>query len=166
MPRFVDLPVDFCCPHRHGCPYLEGLSTGWVFRRYQEVSGTECQYEYQLEQLRQELDEERRQRQHLEHEKQQIQAQLQALHRRQFKRRRKPPAGGSEGPPPERKKRGAPVGHPGWRRRRPKQIDFRFDMPAPQCCPECQSTDLEPVAELREHLQEDIVLEPRVVVTN
>src|ERR1035438_6957160 len=56
MPRFTDLPDDFCCPYRNGCPYLEGLSTGWVFHRYQEVAGTECQYEYQLKELQQELD--------------------------------------------------------------------------------------------------------------
>ena len=31
MPRFADLPDDFSCPHRHGCPYLEGLSTQWVW---------------------------------------------------------------------------------------------------------------------------------------
>lgn len=166
MPRFVDLPVDFRCPYRDGCPYLEGLSTGWVFSRYQEVSGTECQYEYQLEQLRQELDEECRQRQHLEQENLQLQAQLQALHRRQFKGRSKPAVPDPECPPPKAKKSGAPAGHPAWTRPRPKQIDFRFDVPAPQCCPECQSTQLEPVAETREHVQEDIVLEPRVVVTN
>ena len=49
MPEFKDLPDDFRCPYRDGCPYLEGLSTGWVFHRYQEVAGTECHYEYQLE---------------------------------------------------------------------------------------------------------------------
>ena len=46
MPEFKDLPAGFCCPYRDGCPYLEGLSTGWVFRRYQDVAGTECRYEY------------------------------------------------------------------------------------------------------------------------
>ena len=45
MPEFKDLPGDFCCPHRDGCPYLEGLPTRWVFHRYQEVVGTECHYE-------------------------------------------------------------------------------------------------------------------------
>ncbi len=119
MPEFKDLPDDFRCPYRDGCPYLEGLSTGWVFRRYQEVAETECQ----------------------------------------------PAADSPEGPPLERKKRGAPVGHPPWVRPKPKQIDFCFEVPAPQCCRECRSTHLQPVPEVREHIQEDIVLEPRVVTT-
>ncbi|MCX6901905.1 MAG: hypothetical protein NTW03_00175, partial [Verrucomicrobia bacterium] len=63
MPRFTDLPGEFRCPYRDGCPYLEGLPTAWVWRRYQEVNVTECQYEYQLEQLHLQLQEERRQRQ-------------------------------------------------------------------------------------------------------
>src|SRR6266705_2183200 len=90
MPQFKDLPDDFCCPYRDGCPYLEGLPTGWVFDRYQEVVGTECHYEYQLQELSRQLDEERAQRKQLELENQQLQAQLQALHRRQFKGRKVP----------------------------------------------------------------------------
>lgn len=166
MARFSDLPHDFCCPHRHACPYLEGLSTGWVFSRYQQVAGTECQYEYQLEQLRQELDEERSEHRQAQQRNQQLQAALQALHRRQFKGRSKPGSASQELPGAQPRKRGAPAGHPGWSRPRPRQIDFQFDVPAPQCCPECQSTDLEPLPEVREHVQEDIVLEPRVVVTS
>ena len=58
MPEFKDLPADFCCPHRNSCPYLEGLSISWVFQRYQKMGGTERQYEYQLEELYRQLDEE------------------------------------------------------------------------------------------------------------
>src|SRR5271157_1307012 len=120
MPEFKDLPDDFCCPYRKGCPYLEGLSPGWVLHRYQEVAGTECHYEYQLAQLYRELDEERRQRQRTELENQQLQAQLHALHRRQFKGRKAPAAPTPDGPPAPSKKRGAPVGHPPWQRPKPK----------------------------------------------
>ena len=165
MPQFADLPADFCCPYRHGCPYLEGLSTEWVFSQYQKDIGDACQYEYQLEQLRQELDQERRQHKETLRGNQQLQAQLQALHRRQFKGRSKPAPADPPLAPAQPKKRGAPPGHPGWVRPKPKQIDFRFEVPAPQSCPECHSRDLEPVPELREHVQEDIVLEPRVVAT-
>lgn len=165
MPRFADLPADFCCPYRDGCPYLEGLSARWVFGQYQKDVGDECQYEYQLGELRQELDQERRQHRQTQRRNEQLQAQLQALHRRQFKGRRKPAAGSSEVLPLERKKRGAPVGHPPWVRPKPRQIDFCFEVPAPQCCPECRSTHLQPIPEVREHVQEDIVLEPRVVTT-
>jgi hypothetical protein len=165
MPEFKDLPDDFCCPYRDGCPYLEGLSTGWVFRRYQEVAGTECHYEYQLEELHQQLNQERRQRQQAELEREQLQAQLHALHRRQFKGRRTTSAPAAEGASAQRKKRGPPFGHPPWQRARPTRIDQVIATLAPTTCPDCGSTPLQPVAEVHEHLQEDIVLQPRTVVT-
>lgn len=165
MPEFKDLPAGFSCPYRDGCPYLEGLPTSWVFGRYQRVIGTECHYEYQLQELHRLLDEERRKRKQLELETQQLQAQLHALHRRQFKGRSKPATPTPECPSVQRKKRGAPVGHPPWVRPKPKRIDRCVSVAAPQCCPECQSADLQPVEQVRAHVQEDIVLEPRVVTT-
>src|SRR4051812_35916699 len=165
MPEFKDLPDGFCCPYRDGCPHLEGLSTAWVFRRYQEVSGTECHYEYQLEQLHQELNQERRERKQAELQTQQLQAQLHALHLRQFKGRRAAPALSPECPSAQRKKRGAPVGHPPWQRAQPTRIDQIVSIPAPATCPDCDHPKLQPVAQRHEHVQEDIVLEPRTVVT-
>ena len=88
MPRLTDLPDDFRCPYRDGCPYLEGLSAGWAWQRYQGVDGTECHYEHQLEELHQELRQERRHSKAVELETQQLRAQLHALHRCQFKGRR------------------------------------------------------------------------------
>ena len=87
------------------------------------------------------------------------------MHRHQFKGRRKPATPPPECPSVQRKKRGAPAGHPPWVRPKPKRIDRCVEVPAPQSCPDCQSTDLEPVPERREHVQEDIVLEPRVITT-
>jgi len=165
MPRFPDLPEDFCCPYRHGCPYLEGLSTRWVWDRYQEVAGTECQYEYQLQALHQELDQEQQQCQALELENQQLRAQLQSLHRRQFKGRKAPARPLPAGACPGRKKRGAPLGHPPWQRPQPKRVDQVVAVAAPQSCPQCQGTDLQPLPERHEHVQEDIVLEPHTRVT-
>jgi transposase len=164
MPEFKDLPDDFRCPYRDGCPYLEGLPTGWVFHRYQEVAGTECHYEYQLEELYKELDAERRQRKEAELQKQQLQAQLQALHRRQFKGR-KAPSTPPACPSTQRKKRGAPVGHPPWQRAKPTHIDQVVATPAPRTCPDCHNPKLQPLEQLHEHVQEDIVLQPRTVVT-
>ncbi len=165
MPEFKDLPDDFRCPYRHGCPYLEGLSTSWVFHRYQETGGIECQYEYQLEELHKELLAEHQRCQQLELENQQLQAQLQALHRRQFKGRRRPLPPPPENPATPPKKRGAPVGHPPWQRVKPKHIDQVVLVPAPDVCPDCHQPNLQVLAAVHEHLQEDIVLEPRTVVT-
>jgi len=167
MARFTDLDSEFCCPHRHGCPYLEGLSTSWVWKRYQSVCGTECHYEHIIEELHKELDQERslglEQAREIEH----LKAQLVALHRRQFKGRTAPvPADPSAASPgSQKKKRGAPKGHPPWGRAKPKRIDRVVPVLAPQRCPHCQCAHLAPVPKTREHIQEDIVLEPRVVTT-
>jgi transposase len=165
MPRFSELEDEFVCPYRNGCPYLEGLPAKWVWDRYQESDGLECQYEYQLKQLNQQLDEERRQRQQVELDNQQLQAQLHALHRRQFKGRKGPATPTPECSSTQRKKRGAPVGHPPWQRPKPKHMDQVVSVPAPKSCPVCHGADLQPVKELHEHVQEDIVLEPRTLTT-
>ena len=165
MPEFKDLPDDFSCPYRDGCPYLEGLSTGWVFYQYQHTEPTECHYEHQLEEINQQWRQEQRRCQELQAENQQLRAQLQALHRRQFKGRRTSAQSSTNCPSLRRKKRGAPVGHPPWQRRRPEHIDQVVEVPAPRSCPDCHSKNLKPLPEIHEHLQEDIVLQPRTVVT-
>jgi len=164
MPEFKDLPDDFRCPYRDGCPYLEGLSTGWVWEEYQRSGFLVSDYEHQLEQLNGLLDEQRRQLKQLELQNQQLQAQLQAVHRRQFKGRKAPPSP-PDCPSTQRKKRGAPLGHPPWQRAKPKRIDQVVVVPAPRRCPDCQNAELQPVEQVHEHVQEDIVLEPRTRAT-
>jgi hypothetical protein len=66
MPQFKDLPDDFRCPYHRGCPYLQGLSTDWVFGEYQRSGFLEGDYERQLEAVQRELDQERQQRDELE----------------------------------------------------------------------------------------------------
>jgi transposase len=109
----------------------------------------------------------------LERENAELKVKLQALHRRQFKPKRKKDAetGGkdvendSSSNEEEKKKRGAPRGHPGWARPKPDHIDRTVHVPAPTICPHCQSEDLTPMKESTEHLQEDIVIQPRTRVT-
>ena len=166
MPRFSELDEEFVCPYRHGCPYLEGLPAKWVWDRYAQSRGLESQYEYQLQELHQQLSDAGRQNRELERENQQLKARLHALHQRQFKKRKASAAASDPaGPSTQRKKRGAPVGHPPWQRPKPKRIDQIVSVPAPKICPHCQSPDLQPVPETHEHVQEDIVLEPRTVAT-
>ena len=117
-----------------------------------------------MEQLNGLFDEQQRQLKQLELKNQQLQAQLHTLHRRQFKGR-KTPSTSPTCPSTQRKKRGAPAGHPPWQRAKPKRIDKVVAMPAPRSCPDCQNPELQPVEQLHEHVQEDIVLEPRTVVT-
>lgn len=156
-------PAGFSCPYRDACPHLGGLSTSWVELRHDSLSGSECHYEHVIEQLHQELAQEKREKREQQQEIAQLKAQVQALHLRQFKGRKKPVA--PEEPASAPRKRGAPKGHPPWTRPKPKQIDVFIEVPAPPQCPDCQCTRLTPVPEVREHVQEDIVLQPRVVTT-
>ena len=165
MPRFSELDEYFVCPYRNSCPYLEGLPAKWVWDRYQQSNGLECHYEYQLKELNQQLDQANVRNLQLERQNQQVQAQFNALHRRQFKGRKAPAAPTPDCPSSQRKKRGAPKGHPPWQRPKPKRIDQVVQVPAPTDCPLCHCTGLKPVAALHDHVQEDIVLEPRTVAT-
>jgi transposase len=99
----------------------------------------------------------------LEAEIARLKAQNLALHRRQFKARRRAPAPAPQDKPG--KKRGAPLGHPAWQRPKPEKIDRTVIVPAPDACPHCHLSNLTPVNEMTQHIQEDIVLEPRVVAT-
>ena len=173
MPRYPYPPHDFECLYRHSCPYLDGLSTTWVldeYRRahdvYQEHLGIIDLFDGNLKARDERI-------RILERENAELKAKLQALHRRQFKSNKKKDveAGGkdvedaslsNEG---RKKKRGVPVGHPGWVRPKPDHIDRTVDVPAPAICPHCQSEDLTPMEENMEHIQEDIVIRPRTLVT-
>jgi len=158
MSRRMEAPIGFECPYRHHCPHLDQLSTTWVMEVYQESSVLRTQYyvmeERYLERIA-ELEKTLRERDAKI-------AQLRLQHQKQFKSNVKPP------PPPTRgrtRKRGAPQGHPPWRRRPPDHIDQTLSVPAPEACPRCQCKDLLPHPEIYEHIQEDIVLTPRTRVT-
>lgn len=165
MPRFSDLVYDFSCPHRNSCPYLEGLSTHWVWENYQAGRNQDSEQAKLLEEVIRRLDDAEDRVRELEKENAQLKAKNYALHRRQFKARRSPPASLPAGKASGKKKRGAPVGHPGWQRAKPAKIDRTLVVAAPATCPHCQHSNLTPVDELSKHIQEDIVLEPRVVTT-
>jgi hypothetical protein len=126
----------------------------------------ECHYEHLLQEMQKELDEARRERDQARQQRAQLQAQLRALQRAQFKQTHRPPPP-DPAPPPSKtpKKRGAPKGHRPWLRARPRRIDRVVSVPAPCRCPLCQQNSLLPSDQIQQHLQEDIVLEPRTVVT-
>jgi hypothetical protein len=90
-----------------------------------------------------------------------LESRLKQQHRLQFKRNRKPPPQDRQAP----RKRGAPVGHPPWRRPKPGRVDRSVTVPAPNVCPHCKEEGLAAVDNTHVQLQEDIVLQPRTVVT-
>lgn len=156
-------PAGFSCPYQDACPHLGGLSTAWVQARHSLLIGSEGHYEQVIAQLNEELAQAKRLRRTDQQEIAQLKAQVRALHQRQFQGRKSsaaPPEPATASP----KKRGAPKGHPPWTRPQPKQIDLFVDVPAPRQCPDCQG-ELTFSEEVRPHVQEDIVLEPRVVTT-
>jgi len=157
-------PANYQCLYQHCCPHLQGLSTQFLFEEYQRSRWEHLDHWKARDELNDLLEQMRGYTQELEAENAELKAKITALHRRQFKANRKPPpptAPGSERP----RKRGAPQGHPGWHRRKPTHIDQSRTVAAPEVCPHCKSTDLRPMAEIKEHLQEDIILAPRPQVT-
>jgi transposase len=173
MPRFLYPPHDFECLYRHCCPYLDGLSTQWILGEYRRAAEVYQEHLRIIDGFDGDLKVRDERIRVLERENAELKAKLQALHHRQFKANKKKDAetGGTEGEgvswsnEGKKKKRGAPVGHPGWMRPKPNHIDRTVEVPAPTICPHCQSDNLTPIEERTEHLQEDIVIRPRTLVT-
>jgi len=169
MARPADPPRYFICPYEHNCPYLDGMSTTWVLEQYRYGQENYQENLRIIETFYQNLDTALKRIRTLERELVEIKAKYQALHQRQFKPNKKKNAASDEVHPPdnlvEPKKRGAPLGHPGWFRTKPKKIDRNVQVAAPQRCPHCDSDDLNLINEPIEHIQEDIVLIPRPMAT-
>jgi len=173
VPRYPYPPHDFECLYRHSCPYLDGLSTQWVLGEYQQAHEVYQEHLRIIDLFDGHLKARDERIRVLERDNAQLKAKLQTLHRRQFKSNKKKDTetkgkkdeqtSSSNGE--ERKKRGAPVGHPGWVRPKPDHIDRTVEVPAPTICPHCQSKDVTPMKGSTEHVQEDIVIQPRTLVT-
>ena len=99
-----------------------------------------------------------------------LESRLKQQHRLRFKPNRTPSARGCQpGEEPGRtspRKRGAPTGHPPWRRCRPDHPDRCVPVPAPAVCPHCAAEGLVPTGGIHVQRQEDIVLQPRTLVTD
>lgn len=153
-----EAPADTDCPCRHRCPHLEGMACSWLMENYQEA------FELRERLARVEADNQRRidEVTQVLAQRDATIAQLRLQHRKQFKANvQKAPAEEAQEPV----KRGAPAGHPPWRRREVTHIDQQVSVPAPAQCPHCGSGDLGEHDQTYEHAQEDIVLVPRSRVT-
>lgn len=158
-------PRDFDCSYRHSCPYLDGLSTTWVFGEYRRADDQYQKHLRIIETLGNGLKTRDDRLRLLERENAELKAKLTAVHQRQFKANKKKISEPLPSLPADKKKRGAPVGHPGWVRPKPNHIDRTVQVPAPTICPHCRFDHLTVMEETTEHLQEDIVIQPRTVVT-
>lgn len=170
MPGPPRPPHDFACAYRHACPHLDGRSTAWVMEECQRADDVYQEHLRIIDALQADLLSRENRIRILERENAELKAKLQALHQRQFKPNQKKgvletktESAASCGT--RQKKRGAPAGHPGWVRPKPERIDQTVAVPAPTLCPHCGSGDLTPMEEDKEHIQEDIVIRPRTLVT-
>jgi len=173
MGRYKQAPGNFECPYRKGCPHMDGISVMWAMSVFRNAAAQDERRWRIREMMAREIDDGLARIAQLEHENAQLTAKNKALHQRQFKAgkskrpvdrpERSAPASDSSGPP---KKRGAPLGHPPWRRRKVDHVDKITPVPPPETCPHCGCEHLDPSDEIKEHLQEDIVLQPRTMVTN
>jgi len=174
MPPYYKMqaPWDFDCSYKNSCPHLEDLSTKWVWEEYQRSHEEHLEHWRIRDIQQQELEKALKYIGELEKENEVLKAQLKALHQRQFKsnkscdRQRSKDKTDNDSKTEKKKKRGAPKGHPGWFRRKPGHIDKTIIVPAPDLCPHCACPDLTPLKEMKDHLQEDIILQPRPHVTN
>jgi transposase len=144
------------------------MSTTWVLAEYWRGEDSYQEHMQIIDGLDETLETARRRIRELEKEVAELRAKYQALHQKQFKPNRKKTTTCEDkvsDSPLGKNKRGAPVGHPGWFRPKPTQIDRSVHVAAPQRCPRCGSSDLTPINESLEHIQEDIVLVPRPTVT-
>jgi hypothetical protein len=138
-----------------------GLSTHWVFFQYSRAREQYREFLEIQDRFRDSLDSAYERIRSLEKENRELKAKLKTIHSKQFKSNIKPK------PEKQKKKnRGAPKGHPGWFRKKPERVDNTVIVPAPEVCPHCGKKGLLLVDEIRDHLQEDIILVPRTHVTN
>lgn len=165
MGRYKEAPFGFQCEYRHACPHLHGTSTTWanILLADAESDGLRdghfARYaEKELETLEKELAK-------AQAELVILRAENTRLHRQQFKPNRRQPKLDDSQPESIRKKRGPPMGHPPWNRRAPDHIDKTINVPAPDTCPHCGCTSLQPSLKKQNRCQEDIVLQPKTVVT-
>lgn len=149
---------------------MDGLSTTWVYEEYLRSEETYQEHLRIIDLLDERLSAADKRIRDLERENAELNARVKALHARQFKSNRKPGdrrddqiASSATGGEP--KKRGAPVGHPAWKRPVPAHINRTVRVPAPERCPHCRSDGLRPTGGIDEHIQEDIVVKPSTVVT-
>jgi hypothetical protein len=173
MSRFKEPPLGFVCPYKDHCPYLEGLSTHWIFSKYQRSHIQEHEHWRTREQMAEEINSLLTTVSEQAEQIDRLQAENKRLHQRKFKPRKRPRSSSStpsskadqQEPGTKKKKRGAPVGHPPWNRKVPDHMDHTVLVEAPCTCPHCQETTDPSKTDTTSFVQEDVVLRPQTVVT-
>jgi len=164
--HFVFYPEhEFGCRHVMCCPHLGGASLGTlVYTASAQTEWTDALHR-QIDALRAENSVKYEKIQQLTARIEQLERELKAERQKQFTS--KPAEPSPEVPPAEegKKKRGAPLGHPGWFRRRPASFDRLIAVAAPGRCPHCGgAVKARPDRPVYDHLQEDWIEGRRMVI--
>jgi transposase len=162
MGRYKEAPPGFQCPYRDACPHLNGRSTKWTNELLSDLEEDTYRDSQSAALLAEENAALRVDLERLEKEAAELRARLTAEHGSRFKPNRRRRAVDDPSP---KKPRGAPKGHPAWNRPLPDRVDRVVSVPAPARCPHCATKGLRPTGEMHEQIQEDIVLQPKTVVT-
>jgi hypothetical protein len=163
-------PRDFQCSYKNSCPHLDLLSTTWVLGEYRRSQNNYQEHLQIIDRFNDRLKDRDERIRVLERENSELKAKLKMVHQKQFKANKKKSRGVDKKEDslpldqPGKKKRGAPVGHAGWVRPKPERIDKIIFVPAPRTCPYCLNDDLIPSKKTHEHIQEDIIINPRTEV--
>lgn len=136
------------CPFKNFCIFLNGESPGAILadrdylrNRVDELELSMDIANWQAMKLQARVKE-------LEDDKSKLEKDLSEALQAPFKKAKK------QETPENPKKRGAPVGHPGWFRAKPEQIDKTVDVYL-DACPLCGSENISPCNHTTEHIQED-----------
>jgi transposase len=154
-------PRGYQCPYRHACPHLGMRSTTWTMVLLSDLGKDTFRESHLVGRLEAENTALEAENKRLEKENAELRARLAAEHGSRFKGNRRTLL---IEPAPKRP-RGAPKGHPAWQRPPPDHLDRVVRVPAPKVCPHCATKGLAPTGQQHEQLQEDIVLQPKTVVT-
>lgn len=167
--HFVFYPKhEFGCPHVSHCPHLGGAALGALVDAADEQTEWTDGLCRQVDSLRAENTAKYHKIEEMTARIEQLERELKAERQKQFKCK-KEESGATDlpdaAPAPGPKKRGAPQGHPGWYRKRPRGCDRLVLVSAPCQCPHCKgSVKARPDRPFYDHLQEDWIDGKRVVV--
>jgi hypothetical protein len=167
--QFVFYPKhEHRCPNVGHCPHLGGVALGTLVDAASEQTEWTDALQRQIDSLRAENTAKYHKIEELNARVEQLKRELKAERQKQFKSTKEEPteADPSDAASPHgKKKRGAPVGHPGWYRKRPTAFDKLISVAAPSQCPHCEGVvKARPDRPLHDHLQEDWIDGKRVVV--
>lgn len=136
------------CPFNKFCIFLGGNSPESILSDRDYLSGRVDELEFAMDFSNRQVIQLQEQVKELESDKRLLESDLlQALRAPFTKYEKKDPS--------TTKKRGAPVGHPGWFREKPENIDQYIDVYLDKC-PDCNSEDISPCNHTTKHIQEDV----------